>query len=104
MTLKEKAVVAVLGLLILGAVAYLALYAPIGSLGSYDGQNYDVDRFAIIGYLLFFLIVGCLVVRSQCRSQAKTVTQKAEPDDTVWPPPPTKEPGVDTPGSQSERG
>ena len=99
MTPKEKVVAAVLGLIILGAVAYLMLFAPIGSLGSADGQSYDVDRFAIIGYLLFFLVVGYFVVRSQPTKKADAEVQEVGLDETVWPPAPKrKEPGTGSAG------
>ena len=94
---KEKAIVLILGTAILGAIAYLALYAPIGSLGSADGQSYDVDRFSIVGYLLFLLAVGWCVVRSQASKKAEIELQEATPDETVWPPP-IKEPGTGSAG------
>ena len=88
MSSKEKAVVLVLGAAILGAIAYLLLFAPIGSLGSADGQSYDVDRFSIIGYLILFLVFGFFVVRWQHRQQAKVEVREVEPDETIWPPSP----------------
>lgn len=97
MTSKEKAVAAVLGLLILSTTVYLAFYAPIGSLGSADGQSHDVDRFAIIGYLVFFLVAGYFVVRSQHTKKAEGEVQRAEPDETVWPPP-IRGPGTESGG------
>ena len=87
---KEKAVVIALGTAIVGAIAYLAFHAPIGSFGSADGQSYDVDRFLLIGYLLFLLAAGYFVMRRQNRPQAKIEVQEVEPDETVWPPPPSQ--------------
>lgn len=85
---KEKAVVIMFGVVISGAIAYLAFHAPIGSLGSADGESYDVDRFFLIGYLLFLLAAGYVVMRRQPFRKAKIELQQVEPDETIWPPPP----------------
>ncbi len=90
MTPKEKVVAAVLGLMILGAVAYLLLFAPIGSLGSANGQSYEVGRFSIIGYLALILVVGFFIVRWQSRQEQKE-GDDSEQRKTVWPPAPKKE-------------
>ncbi len=99
MSSKEKAVVVVLGTAILGAIAYLLLFAPLGSLGSADGQSYEVDRFSIIGYLVLFLVVGFFVVRWQSRQGEKEKVDILDQGEGVWPPAPEREePGTGSTG------
>ncbi len=64
---KEKAVALLLSLVILGALAYLLLFAPIGSLGSEEGQSFEVDRFFLIGFIVVCLASGYFLVRRQDR-------------------------------------
>ena len=86
MSSHEKAIVIVLGLLILGGVVSLILPAPIGSLGSADGQSFDVDRFGLIGFVGLCLGGGCLFVRSQPRKTGDSNTKDTESQEGVWPP------------------
>ncbi len=65
MNLKEKIVSVLVGLVILGAVAYLIFFAPLGSLGSADGQSFEVDRFGIIGFIALCLVGGYIFIRWQ---------------------------------------
>ena len=89
MTRKENAVVLALGLIILGAVVYLLMFAPLGTLGSADGQSYEVDRFGIIGFIVFCLVIGYLFVHRRVNNVAGAKEHEAEPEDAIWPPPPT---------------
>lgn len=93
MSPKEKAVVLTLALVISGAVAYLVVFAPLGTLGAADGQSYEVDRFGIIGFILFCLVSGYLFVHRQPSKEAGAEEHgaeehDAEPQECIWPPPP----------------
>jgi len=84
---KERAVALALGLVILGALVYLVMFAPIGTLGAADGQSYEVDRFGIIGFIVFCLIGGYLFVYRRTSQEAGAEESDAEPKDAVRPPP-----------------
>jgi len=89
MPVKEKATVLALGLLILGAVVYLVVFVPMGTLGSADGQSYEVDRFSIIGFITFCLVAGYLFILRRGAKEATVEKHDAKAKDGVWPPPPT---------------
>ena len=69
MNRNEKRMALFICLVILGSVAYLLLFVPIGSLGSADGQSFDIDRFSIIGFLILCLIGGYFLMRQQNKRQ-----------------------------------
>ncbi len=85
---KERAIVLALALVILGAVVYLLVFAPLGTLGSADGQSYEVDRFGIIGFIVCCLIGGYLFVHRRTRKETGVEECDAGPEDGIWPPPP----------------
>jgi len=55
----------VLLIIIVGAILRLIGFAPYGSLGSLDGQSFEVDRFSIIGYIIFPLVIGIFIIRKR---------------------------------------
>ena len=89
MLLREKAIVVGFGAITL-AVAVIFILAG----------TYVTDQLALAALILLCLVSGYVLVRSRHQEPPPVSVQEAEPDDTVWPPPPTKEPGVETPGSQ----
>lgn len=54
-------------LLIVASVWRLLTFPPIGSLGKADGQSYEVDRFAILGYLALVFLVGMVCATTRKR-------------------------------------
>ncbi len=62
---KEKIAAFLLGLVILAAVGYLLFFVPFGSLGSVDGQSFEVDRFSILGFIALYSAGGYLFIRWQ---------------------------------------
>ena len=90
MSPKEKPVVLILALVILGAVSYLVTFAPLGTLGSANGQSYEVDRLSIIGFTSFCFAGGYLFVHCRTGKEARAEKRNAEPEASVWPPPPTE--------------
>ena len=83
MLLKERAVALALGLVILGVVVYLVMFAPLGTLGAADGQSYEVDRFSLIGFIVFCLIVGYFFVPRRPSKEVSAEVHDSEPKDDV---------------------
>lgn len=53
----------VLAVIIVRAIFSLLTFAPYGSLGSLDGQSLEVDRFAVISYIIVPLLIGVYLIR-----------------------------------------